>query len=109
MSDLQRIQIVRARIESKISELIEMLDLLDGDPDLEANGDENDTGMPEGWRQSRFHSEIILEDDEDSCADEDGGDAEPSLGWTASGYMGPTFDPDREQDPAEMGEPEDGQ
>ncbi|MFN3506235.1 MAG: hypothetical protein ACK4ZU_02080 [Allorhizobium sp.] len=30
---------VRKRLEAKIEELIEMLDLLDGDPDLEDNGD----------------------------------------------------------------------
>ncbi len=38
---------LRARLEDEIERLIGLLDLLDGDPDLEANGDlepEEDTG-----------------------------------------------------------------
>lgn len=31
---------IRARAEAMIEELIDILDALDGDPDLEANGDE---------------------------------------------------------------------
>ncbi len=66
----------RRRIEAKIEELIGLLDLLDGDPDIEANGDELDVGMPEGWHYSALSSwdgrqSLPLEDDED------GHDAEP--------------------------------
>ena len=53
----------RQRIEAKIDELIEMLDLLDGDPDLE---EENE------------HGGDILDVPHD---DLDQGDSEPNLGW----------------------------
>lgn len=35
----EQVLLTRKRLEAKIEELIEMLDLLDGDPDLEDNGD----------------------------------------------------------------------
>lgn len=35
----EQVQLTRSRLEAKIEELIELLDLLDGDPDLEDNGD----------------------------------------------------------------------
>jgi hypothetical protein len=64
----------RSRLEAKIEELIALLDLLDGDPDVEDNGDEHDVGMPIAWCASSYASgqTLILEDDED------GGDAEPN-------------------------------
>ncbi|MGV2104388.1 hypothetical protein [Rhizobium sp. 21-4511-3d] len=70
----------RARIEAKIEELIALLDGIDGDPDIEANGDELDIGMPEGWRPSAipYGCTVILDDDEDGADDEDGGDTEPN-------------------------------
>lgn len=67
-TDLQQ---TRARLETKIEELIALLDLLDGDADLE------DTGDDEPWIGSfgvvgRNGVEHDLEQDEDS---------EHSLGW----------------------------
>lgn len=60
---------------------------------------------------SHIYGDCDLEDDdpaEDADPAEDGGDTEPSLGWTINGFMGQTFDPDREFDPADRGEPEEG-
>jgi len=82
----QRVMITsRERLEAKIEELIGLLDLLDGDTDIEANGDELDVGMPESWCRSRSYSETVLEDDEDGVdaeaeeAEEDGDEHESSL------------------------------
>lgn len=63
----------RRTIEQEVERLLCLLDTIDGDCDLEPNGDENDTGMPEGWVTSRRSNgqTIIVEDDED------GHDAEP--------------------------------
>jgi hypothetical protein len=93
----------RAEIEARVEDLISLLDLLDGDPDIEENGDEQDTGMPESWCPSRNSSweagsDFVLEDDEDSDDPEDGADDEPSLGWNAYGETGQTFDIDLELD-----------
>ncbi len=81
----QRVMITsRERLEAKIEELIGLLDFLDGDPDIEANGDELDVGMPESWCRSRSYSETVLEDDEDGAdaepeeADEDGDEQDSS-------------------------------
>jgi len=60
----------RARIEARIEELIALLDHLDGDPDIEANGDEHDVGVPEIWHSSANFGEPVLEDDEDGADDE---------------------------------------
>jgi len=98
MSDLQQIQNVRSRLEAKISELIEMLDLLDGDCDSEANGDDEPSIGNIG-----YYGPNGLEYD----LEQDLSDDEPSLGWTADGRL--IGDDDREFDPSEMGEPEDGQ
>ena len=57
------LQIRRAELEGRIQELIELLDLLDGDPDIE---DENEHG---GDIQDEPHDDV------------DQGDAEPTLGW----------------------------
>ncbi|MDM9629522.1 hypothetical protein QTL95_26925 [Rhizobium sp. S152] len=63
----------REQLELRIEEMIALLDLLDGDPDLEENGDERDVGMPACWAQSyKSGQTLILEDDED------GGDTEPN-------------------------------
>lgn len=35
----EQIQLTRKRLEAKIEELIALLDVIDGDPDLEDNGD----------------------------------------------------------------------
>lgn len=68
----------RAELEARIEYLIALLDAFDGDPDIEANGDEQDMAMPEGWKPSaRTNGQtLILEDDEDVADDEDGGDTE---------------------------------
>lgn len=70
---IQHGHIRRADLEVCIEGLIALLDLLDGDPDFEDVGDENDVGMPEGWCLSARANgqDVILEDDED------GHDAEP--------------------------------
>jgi len=62
----------RARLEERIAELIDLLDVLDGDPDLEETGDD------EPWIGGaayigRNGVEHDLEQDEDS---------EHSLGWS---------------------------
>lgn len=69
---MTQLQQTRARLETKIEELIALLDILDGDPDLE------DTGDAEPWIGGAAiinrHGvvEHDLEQDEDS---------EHSLGW----------------------------
>lgn len=76
----------RRYVENEIERLIQLIDGIDGDPDIEENGDEHDVGMPESWRHSRFSSEPILEDDEDGADDEDGGDTEPNGDETDSNF-----------------------
>jgi hypothetical protein len=39
----------RRILELRIEEAIALLDLIDGDPDLEENGDEHDVGTPLNW------------------------------------------------------------
>ena len=65
---------MRQLIENVIDDLLLLLDEIDGDADLE-----------------------------DDDREQDNSDNEPWLGWPAHCEMGPTFDPDRELDPAEMG------
>lgn len=62
----------RRTIEHEVERLLSLLDSMDGDSDIEENGDEYDVGMPEGWRASgRANGQgAILEDDED-CADDE--------------------------------------
>jgi hypothetical protein len=87
---LPKASIDRKAVEAQIETLIAMLDEMDGDPDIEENGDEFDTGMPEGWRGTSIYYAAetgyagpILEDDEDgNNAEEDPADSEPALGWT---------------------------
>jgi hypothetical protein len=82
----------RKRLEARIEEMIELLNILDGDPDLEDNGDEE----PSIGNVGRYVGGQCLYDLETDTADD-----EPSLGWNIDGDMGPTFDPDRELDPSE--------
>jgi hypothetical protein len=107
----------RQRIETVIEELVGLLDLVDGDADLEANGDEEDgheddlepsIGALGRWMDGRLEYDLEADDadDEESDPGEDGGDFEPSLGWTSSGLM--AGDADLELDPCDQGEPEDG-
>ncbi|MBN9335388.1 hypothetical protein [Devosia sp.] len=73
-------------------ELIAILDLMDGDPDNEENGDEADQSYPEGWRATSQPFEDAEDDDPSEESDPDHGiddvphddehmEAEPDLGW----------------------------
>jgi hypothetical protein len=64
----------RAELEARIEEMIALLDLMDGDPDLEETGDEHDYNRLESG--SGQCSGYPMEDDEPN------GDDEPWLGWT---------------------------
>lgn len=92
----------RAAIATSIERLIDLLDALEDDPDVEANGDEADNSYPDdhlrrfvqwqleddepslGWPNAglRANNEMSCDDDrEDDNADyEDGADKEPTLG-----------------------------
>ncbi len=79
----------RKRLEARIEELIELLNILDGDPDLEDNGDSE----PSIGNVGRYVGGQCLYDLETDTSDD-----EPSLGWNLYGDMGQTFDPDLELD-----------
>lgn len=69
----------REIVEACIEQLIALLDLLDGDPDLEDNGDLE----PSIGSTPLFVGNQCLHDLEfDDADDEDGGDAEGTLGWS---------------------------
>lgn len=68
----------RESLEAYIEELIALLDYLDGNPDLEDNGD----CEPSLGSTPMCVGNLFLEDLEfDDCNDEEGGDDEPSMGW----------------------------
>ena len=69
----------RRTIEAEIERLISLLDGIDGEPDLEENGDlEPSLGWPEGG-PSRLRSGLSVDDLEiEDEHDEDGGDTEPN-------------------------------
>ena len=73
----------RSEIEHRIEEMIALLDAIDGDPDNEPNGDEEDVGMPEGWNISvlPYGRATILEDDEDGGDTEQNGDEDEPCFW----------------------------
>ena len=89
-------QFRRAELETRIEEMIALLDTLDGDPDLEDGADdEPNLGSHPKYRNGRLEYEL------EGCAD----DAEPSLGWSehinqasASRMSGDILGPDLEQD-----------
>jgi hypothetical protein len=100
----------RTAIATSVERLIDLLDAMDGDPDIEANGDELDTGMPETWRVSQrfdyssgFTRLDVLEDDEEDHDNEEGADDEPWLGWcgNATGWQAgePEDEADDEREP----------
>ncbi|MBX5181679.1 hypothetical protein HJB88_03330 [Rhizobium sp. NZLR5] len=66
----------RETIEAYVEQLIALLDLLDGDPDLEDNGDfEPSIGStPQCIGNERFDDLEM-----DAADDEDGGDEEPTM------------------------------
>ncbi|WP_174067122.1 hypothetical protein [Agrobacterium tumefaciens] len=66
------VEITRARLEAKIEELVALLDLVDGDCDLEGNGDD-EPSLGTGGRLGRDGVEDDLEDDTS--------DSEHSMGW----------------------------
>ncbi|ANL34087.1 hypothetical protein [Rhizobium phaseoli] len=69
----------REIVEAHIEELIALLDLLDGDPDLEENGDlEPSIGSAPLYVGSKCLYDLEFDD----ADDEDGGDAEGTLGWS---------------------------
>ncbi|MGO6875572.1 hypothetical protein ACCS85_27590 [Rhizobium ruizarguesonis] len=69
----------RETIESYVEQLIALLDLFDGDPDLEDNGDSE----PSIGSTPQCIGNACLEDLElDDCDDEEGGDEEPTMGWS---------------------------
>jgi len=90
---------IAARIDTladQMCALIEVLDQMDGDPDLEPNGDELDVSWPEGFRPFDTGLGEDAEDDDAHEDDDPGGgdindephdaadcgDDEPNLGWT---------------------------
>jgi hypothetical protein len=98
----------RAELEACIEQLISLLDIVDGDPDLEPDLDgENGT-----WFETDFHRQLDkgadenLEDGNDT--EDDPSDLEPWIGWTEavdqSTYyrLGSTFEPDREENGDEI-------
>lgn len=69
----------RKRLEAKIDELIDLLDLLDGDPDLEDNGDDEPSlgSTPlMGTNGIEYDLEFDTADDEFT-----GDEQEPEHGW----------------------------
>ena len=81
------IRAIRAIIQATVSPLIDVLNLIDGDPDVEANGDELDQSYPEA-AGPRGH--VIAgrasghEDDEPDDEDCGGDEAEPNFARIAS-------------------------
>lgn len=66
-------QMRRAKVEEYIEELIALLDVLDGDPDLEDNND----AEPSIGNQGRYINGKLEYDLEDDASDD-----EPNLGWS---------------------------
>lgn len=62
----------RAELEARIEELIALLDTIDGDADLEDNGDEEPSVCSPIMRGRNGEAQHDLEDDRE---------CEPSLGW----------------------------
>ncbi|MCZ7463526.1 hypothetical protein [Rhizobium rhizogenes] len=66
------IEITRARLEAKIEELIRLLDLVDGDENLEETGDLEPSFGAAQYKRGRLEYDL----------EEDIADAEPFLGWS---------------------------
>lgn len=59
------IEITRASLEAKIEDLIALLDMVDGDTDLEEGGDlEPSIGSLSVWIGSRFEDDLEFETDD---------------------------------------------
>ncbi|WP_288427139.1 hypothetical protein [uncultured Agrobacterium sp.] len=62
---LQPIELTRARLEARIEDLIALLDLVDGDCDLEEGGDlEPSIGSPGRWIGNRVEDDLEFETDD---------------------------------------------
>jgi hypothetical protein len=59
-------------VGAAISELVETLDLFDGDPDQEGNGDEHDYSVA-GWAVGRYGSEAEDAEEDDAAEKDDHG------------------------------------
>ncbi|MBB3355275.1 hypothetical protein FHT70_005236 [Rhizobium sp. BK049] len=83
-------ELQREIVEACIEQLIGLLDLLDGDPDLEDNGDlEPSIGSAPLY----VGNHCLYDLESDDADDEDGGDAEETLGWSnPSGSCAPIRD-----------------
>jgi hypothetical protein len=92
---------LRPAMERLVEDLLSALDSLEGDPDLEPNGDELDASYPEN---PNGRAVVML-----MHPHEDGGDDEPALGWTNGGdyrngqVANANCGDDREQDDGEDG------
>ncbi|MBB4255462.1 hypothetical protein [Rhizobium sp. BK008] len=69
----------RETIEAYVEQLIALLDLLDGDPDLEDNGDFEPSIASTA---QCFGNERFDDLEMDTADDEDCGDDEPTMGWS---------------------------
>lgn len=72
-------ELQRSALEALIEELIALLDSIDGDPDLEDNADDEPSL---GSTPKAIGNEIVYDLEFDDCDDEEGGDHEPSMGWS---------------------------
>lgn len=62
---LHSIELTRARLEAQIEDLIALLDLVDGDCDLEEGGDlEPSIGSPGRWIGNRVEDDLEFETDD---------------------------------------------
>ena len=106
---------LRGKLEETVDRLLTLLDAMDAPgEDLEPQGDEEPSlgsvAHHGAWATGATDDrEEDCEDEGAQCDDEGCRDAdlEPSLGWTNEGRRG-NNDDDREHDPADLGEPEEG-
>lgn len=66
----------RKAISQSIEALVGLLDLIDGDPDLEAVGDERDSAWSEGANDRRKSWSANEDDEDDDPREDDGFDCE---------------------------------
>lgn len=86
------IPLTRDAIENEIERLIDLLDVVDPDPDLEPYLAGFD------WQGDDREGDLDAPGYPGLSEGDDNPDDEPSLGWNLYGEMGPTFDPDLELD-----------
>ncbi|HEV7247933.1 MAG TPA: hypothetical protein VGN93_13195 [Shinella sp.] len=90
------IGVARRAVEAKIEELIALLDLLDGDVDLEPGNDNEPTlGWPEGWPGQGATRLRNVEEDDRELEDENDEDSDPAeFNGDEQDYNGDEFDTD---------------